>query len=142
LPNSTVCVDASVILKLVIREDGSDVARELWAHWLSEGTEVVAPRLLFYETTSALRNKVHRGLMSENDGTYGLERILKLQITLIQTPDLHTNAWQLAKRLNRPSAYDASYLAVAAARDCALWTADTRLYNAVKDGFPAIHLIG
>jgi predicted nucleic acid-binding protein len=39
----------------------------------------------------------------------------------------------LATRFNRPATYDAHYLALAEMMDCEFWTADERLFNAVRD---------
>jgi len=42
----------------------------------------------------------------------------------------------LATHFNRPTAYDAHYLALAEMLGCEFWTADRRLYNAVKEELP------
>ena len=38
-----ICVDASVALKLVLDEEGSDAAHALWAFWVAEELEIIAP---------------------------------------------------------------------------------------------------
>jgi predicted nucleic acid-binding protein len=142
LTNSTICIDASVLLKLVVDEEASDLANDLWARWVAEGTEIVAPPLIYYETTSSLRNKVYRGLLPADQAAIALEEAFNLRVALVEPMDMHLNAWQLATRFNRPVTYDATYLAIAEAFDCPLWTADRRLFNAVKEQFPAINLVG
>ena len=42
----------------------------------------------------------------------------------------------------REERVDAYYLALAEMERCEFWTADERLYNSVKDGFPLIHWLG
>ena len=48
----------------------------------------------------------------------------------------------MAKRFNRPQAYDSHYLALAEMLGLELWTADERLYNAVKDALPWVKWLG
>ncbi|MBI3649797.1 MAG: type II toxin-antitoxin system VapC family toxin [Acidobacteria bacterium] len=48
---------------------------------------------------------------------------------------------EIARKLGRQNAYDASYLALAEKLGCELWTLDGPLYrNAIGQGF-AVHLI-
>jgi predicted nucleic acid-binding protein len=56
--------------------------------------------------------------------------------------DSHRRSLALAAELDIASAYDAHYLALAEELDCELWTADSRLYNAVRDRFPRIRMLG
>lgn len=44
--------------------------------------------------------------------------------------------WELAQKYNRPTAYDASYLALAEDAGCELWTADGRLVKAAAGTLP------
>ena len=44
--NATVCVDASVLIKLVVEEPGSDRADRLWASWIQEDVQVIIRRPL------------------------------------------------------------------------------------------------
>jgi predicted nucleic acid-binding protein len=45
----------------------------------------------------------------------------------------------LAQQYNLPATYDAHYLALAEHEKCEYWTADTRLWNAVRDKLPWVH---
>jgi predicted nucleic acid-binding protein len=60
MSKSLVCVDASLVLKLVLPEDHSDRAQRLWKNWLVDGIQPISPRLLFYEVTSVLCKHAHR----------------------------------------------------------------------------------
>ncbi len=55
------------------------------------------------------------------------------------TPNLR--AMILAERFQQPAAYDTQYLALAELEECELWTTDTRVWRAVKDQFPRLHLL-
>jgi predicted nucleic acid-binding protein len=71
-----------------------------------------------------------------------LEALLSLNISTLSLAGLHRTAWELATRLDQPTAYDAHYLALAQALDCPFWTADRRLYQATRDTLPGVNLLG
>lgn len=142
MSRSPVCIDASLVVALVTAEAQSERALALWTEWMQGDVEVVAPVLLRYEVTSALRRKVVRGVMSTQDARRALEEALSLDIELLDPPQLSLRAFDLAGQLNRPATYDAHYLALTETVDGELWTADERLYNAIREGFPAIRWLG
>jgi len=143
---SSACVDANIIIKLVVEEADSDQADALWESWIRNDVQVISPSLLCYETTAVLRKKVYRNQLSESIAEKALSAALNLldqQVSLVvSTVELHRRAWKLAHRLNRPTAYDAHYLALAETESCEFWTADERLYNSVKEKFPFIRWLG
>jgi len=103
---------------------------------------VIAPALLHYEVTSALWRKVVRGAMSLSDARRALEVALSLGIKFLNPPELSLHAFDLAARLDRPTAYEAHYLALAELMQGEFWTADERLYNAIRKDFPNIRWLG
>lgn len=137
-----VCVDANLVLKLVLIEADSVQAETLWAQWVSQDREIVAPYLLAFEVTSVIRAKVHREVISSESGDRAFDAVHGLGVKLLHPDDLHRRAWQLAKRFNCPQAYDSHYLALADSLGLELWTADERLYNAVKDALPWVKWLG
>lgn len=139
MPNSPVCVDASIVVALVTPESQSEQALALWAVWMSRDVEVIAPHLLRYEVASALWRKAARGLMQIEDARQALSVALSLDITFLDPPELPLRAFDLADRLNRPTTYDMCYLALTEIVGGEFWTADERLFNAVRETFPAIH---
>ena len=128
--NSWVCVDANIVLKLVLQEADSDKAYCLWNTWLDQRYRPVAPYLFPIELASVLRKHVYRGVISAAYGRDALDSALAFNVTLLTFSSLSQCAWQLAEKLNRPTAYDAHYLALAELLHCDFWTADRRLYNA------------
>jgi predicted nucleic acid-binding protein len=50
--------------------------------------------------------------------------------------------YELAEEFNRPTAYDAQYLALAERLSCDFWTADERMSNAVSGKFLSIRWLG
>ena len=140
--NSPVCIDASLGLKLVLTEIDSAQVRTLWERWIQNEVQIVAPLLYLYESISAIRGQVYRGLISQEQGTVAFRALLAQRITLSAPPELYERAWNLASQLNRPKAYDCYYLALAELLDCEFWTADERLFNAVKQQLPWVKWIG
>ena len=142
MQRSLVCVDASVIISLVTPENQSLKTLNLWAKWMQEDICVVAPLLLKYEVTSALRRKVVRGIMSYEDARRSLETVSSLDIEFFDQSELSLRAYDMASRFNLPTAYDAYYLAVAEILECEFWTSDERLYNAFSGNFSNLCWIG
>jgi predicted nucleic acid-binding protein len=138
----TICVDASLTLKLVLPEADRDLARALWADWLSQRAILIAPKLWGYEVTSVLRNRVHRGLLAPEAANAAFTFLHRLPIQLRDPAGLHEKAWELAKRFNRPNAYDSHYLALATLTACPFWTTDERLFNAVRSELGWIKWLG
>jgi hypothetical protein len=46
---------------------------------------------------------------------------------------LQQKAWDLASKYGLPHTFYAQYLAVAEMEDCELWTANSRLFDSIKD---------
>lgn len=85
------------------------------------------PHLIDSEVASALRRRVLAGQVSEDHGWSALDTWRRLAATRYPIHGLLERVWQLRTNL---SAYDAGYVALAEALDCALLTADNRLARA------------
>ena len=139
---SWVCIDANVVLKLVLNEEYSEQADALWSDFKSQAYTIIAPPLAIYEIAAVLRQTVHRGEIDPGEGREALAAILQLGIGTIEPVDLHLQAYDLATRFNLPATYDASYLVVAESLGCEFWTADRRLVNAVSRDLPWVKWLG
>lgn len=137
-----ICVDASFALKLVLSEADSDLAQSEWQNWLHSGMEIATPDLFIYETTSVLRNRVFRKEITQREADEALEILAGLEITYHQPAAIRQSAWDMARGINRPTAYDTFYLALAQQEGCPFWTGDRRLYNAVKSRLKWVHVLG
>jgi predicted nucleic acid-binding protein len=142
MPRSPVCVDANIVIKLVVPEPDRPLALALWEKWLSEDREIVAPYLFSFEITSAIWRKAKRGLMSVEEAREAIHGALMLGVRLLHPSGISLRAFDLAARFDRPAAYDAHYLALAEMMEGEFWTADERLYSAVRDDFPNIRWLG
>jgi predicted nucleic acid-binding protein len=139
--DETVCVDASLIVALLMPERYTSQATHLWETWVSQDSRIVAPSLLGYEVTSALYRKAFQGVITPKDGQSALRQFVALNIEMLTLPELHFSATVLARQFNRPNTYDAYYLALSSHLDAPLWTADERLYNTVKDALPFVRWV-
>ena len=123
-----VVVDASLAVKWVLNEAGSDAALALLEEWVRAGVEMVAPPLLSYEGANVLHQRVRRGTLAPADALALWDDFQTIPLSYQTNPgDLIGAAIALAHRLGWPAAYDAAYLALADAREAVLWTADRKL---------------
>jgi len=129
--STTVCVDASVILRYVLQPENASI-QKLWQKWMEEEVNLAAPSLLFYEVTNALYQQQRNNILSAETIWETLELSLQLPIALVNEVNLHVKAREIAMRYNLPATYDAHYLALAEWMEVDLWTADMRLVNSLK----------
>ena len=127
-----VIIDASVAIKAILPNPLQEHCRTLVQSFIE--VQPVAPALWIYETTSAISKAVHFEQLTNNEGRQALEQVEALRVRLF-VPDIeqNRNAYDWTRRLNRASAYDSFYLALAQALECDFWTADRRLFNALRD---------
>jgi predicted nucleic acid-binding protein len=97
---------------------------------------------LRYEVVAVSRKAVYQGRVTSEEGLRARDRLLSYPIELYFDDDLLKRSYELATAYNRPTAYDAQYLALAERLECAFWTADERLFNAVKDRSSHIRWLG
>lgn len=133
------CVDASLAIKWLSYEPGSDTA----IAWLNAhaGDEIIAPVLLPMEAASVLRQKVCRGEMSAGEALQALKLLERLNIRLFWDWSLLERAFSLAAELDQPTAYDMVYLALAEKEGAELWTADARFASAATRRYSQVRHI-
>ncbi len=137
-----ICIDASVVVRLVTGAPTEITESELWQAWLEGEAEVIAPTLLFFEVANALHRYAVHGELLDEEVEEALEAALALEIRLHGGPDIHRRALRLARRLDLPTTYDAHYLAVAERSRATFWTTDARLVRAVQPALPWVRLLG
>ncbi len=130
MTNSSVCVDASFVLRLLTSAEPTAVPVTMWVALHDQGHQAVAPTLLFSEVVNALHRYVVRGQMPAATAAELLELALSLDIQLFNEADLYLQALRLAQEIALPAAYDSHYVALARRLGAALWTADQRLARA------------
>lgn len=93
----------------------SDPVAALLARWQRERAALIAPALLAFEVTSALRRLVYLKRISPARGEEALSPFLRLPIRLSSRRGLFPLAYRLAQIVG-----------------CEFWTADERLYHAAR----------
>lgn len=140
--NSSVCVDASFILRTLVPGPYSPQALALYTKWYAQRVLLVAPALLPFEVTAVLRRQVYLEQLLPEEGEAAFVAFRAIRIRLYSRSGLLSRAWELAKAFNRPRTYDMAYLAVAESLGVDFWTADERLYNAVKEKLLYVRWVG
>jgi len=118
---TTLVIDASVAIKWVVPEEGSEAATAIKAR-----ARLIAPELLLPECANILWKKVQRGELSRDEAVLAARLLLVANIELLSTRPLIEPATRIAVELQHP-AYDCTYLALAQAQNCRFVTADERL---------------
>ena len=131
-----VIVDASIALKWVIAEDGSDRAARLL-----DGRPLHAPWLLLTEAANALWVIQRRGTIDGDDAADALARLRTAPLLFPASDgDLVGQALRLARLLDHP-AYDCVYLALAVERRLPVVTADRRFATAAGRNADTVELV-
>ena len=123
----TLVVDASVAVKWVLPEAGSDRAAAIRA----ADDDLIAPSLVYAEIGNAIWRAVVRGEVPAAEARRDLKVAVGHYRRIIPLAELADRALELAMRLRHPI-YDCFYLALAERERCALITADRRLIAAAK----------
>jgi len=119
-------VDASVALKWVIDEEGSEAASALAAESLS------SPSLILAECANALWAKALRREITSAEVLERLELLRAAPVLLVPLEELVEDATRLAVALGHP-VYDCLYLALAVREKTRLVTADQRFARVVRE---------
>lgn len=109
---------------------------------LSQAGEIalLAPDLILTEFANLAAKKVRRRQISARQAKEGFEFLENSTLMLSETRPLLARALELALR-HHMSLWDCVYIALAIERDCALITADRRLFNAGTGRHPVIRLL-
>jgi len=116
-----IVVDASVVVDAIT---GSDRHAERIRDRLEQEDELAAPHLLDLEVLQALRRLVHRGELTAERGTAGVQDLAELALSRFAHEPFIDRIWELREML---SGCDAAYLALAEAIAIPLVTCDAAL---------------
>lgn len=123
-------LDASVAIKLVTTEPGSELAEPLLQ------SELHVPDLLFAEAANIVWKKTTRGELTAFLASQSLEVLGQMRLSVTSSQGLMAASLQLAREIGHP-AYDMFYVALAWRLGIPLITADTRLVNKVRQLTPS-----
>lgn len=120
-------VDASTIVAaILIDEIFSKPAHILIEYYRLNKIEIIAPTLLSYEVTNAIRSSVLRKRVFQKDIVQLIKAYKGLKIPLFGPDEQHIIS--IATHANI-SIYDSTYLSLAIANNILLVTADKKLFN-------------
>jgi predicted nucleic acid-binding protein len=131
-----VVLDASLMVAVVSGDPRADAVSARLAGWLASGDELHAPAMTPFEVANGLTRLVAAGAMPHDRVGLAWEAVEDLPVTYHPLRD-GSAVVSLARRLERQSAYDAAYLALALELGGVCWTLDGRLVgNAARLGLP------
>ena len=119
-------VDASVAIKWVVEEPGTDAALSIRA-----AGRLVAPELWVAECANILWKKVRRGEFSADQALAAAELLEAAGVEVMAGEPALSQVVRLATTLDHP-AYDCVYLALAADNGWTMVTADDRLLERLR----------
>jgi len=118
-------VDASVLVA-ALADDGADGDT---ARARLRDEELAAPELVDLEVVSVLRRQLSAGTLDARRAQLAVEDLWDLPMQRASHRPLLARCWELRDNL---TIYDAAYVALAEALECALVTADTHLADAPR----------
>lgn len=124
-----IIIDASVLIKEILEENGSDLVDELvQAHLKGELTLMSTPLLTF-----EFFNVISRAIADDGEVKVAFQRFKKMKIGKLD-PDDKNIYWAITNvcKNSKISYYDASYHALAKSLDGIFLTADERYYDLMK----------
>ncbi|CAN7344839.1 type II toxin-antitoxin system VapC family toxin [Bosea sp. LjRoot9] len=121
----TLIVDASIAIKWVVEEDGTQAAVDLRSRF-----RFAAPELLIAECANILWKKTQRGELMRDEAVLAARLLERSGVALLSMTGLLERATSLAIELSHP-AYDCVYLAAAAQMGARFVTANDRLLRVI-----------
>lgn len=130
---SELCVDASVVVKLVLKGESYRVtARRLLRDSIVNNVTLIAPAFFVCEADSAIRKRVYEGKLSLTDAKKAFAGLDKVTVQILTHQNLRQRAREIAGQFNLRTVYDATYAGLAELRGCEFWTADKVFYDMVN----------
>jgi predicted nucleic acid-binding protein len=139
---SDIVLDSGILIASVFPETFTPQAKQFIKQLQVANAILHAPSLLRYEVVAVSRKAVYQGRVTAEEGVRARDWLLSYPITLHMDDQLLKRGYELATEHNRPTAYDAQYLALAERLSCDFWTTDKRMFNAIKDRFSGIFWLG
>ena len=134
-------IDASIVVMVLFPEPLTPKADALLEDAQRLRVRLVAPYVLPFEVTNAIRRHMRREGLSLQDALASLDDFLAQPIDLEIGHDLHSAALRLTEAYSL-GGHDAHYVALAQQLDSAFWTADERIIRAVAERLRFVRFIG
>lgn len=130
-----IVVDSNLLIVLVSNDARSHLAQKQFEYWITQDIKLHAPLLAHYEIANAFTRLISAGMFPQEQLVTAFNYLGNLPITYHSITE-EPRIIEIALSLERQSAYDAAYIALAEALSAELWTLDKRLYrNAITREF-------
>ena len=123
---NTLVIDASIAVKWVVEENGTEETLVL-----RQKAKLIAPELLVAECANILWKKVQRNELSTEEAFLAARLLQGAEIELLPTRSLLEVATKISIEIGHP-AYDCVYLALAVQNKCQFVTADERFLRKLR----------
>jgi len=140
MQRSSLIVDASVVVKWILPEEGHEEAIRIQQRYQDEEIDVFAPYLLASEVANVLWKRARRGDLSAHAAERCFQQFLNDSPVLLDSAAVSASALSLSLAHGHP-VYDCLYLAWALDQRCDLITADEKFFHALRTAFPCIQLL-
>jgi len=124
-----VVIDASVVVKWFVEEEGSEEALKVRDRYVEGEIQIIAPELITFEVLNALYFK---RLFSEDELKQISEALEAYSFSLYPLRGEYARKAVEISYENDITLYDASYVALAIVRDTFAYTADEKLVRKLK----------
>lgn len=144
-----VCLDSSVLVKMLTWEDGSETAARLMDRIIEDDRIIILPSFAWVEVGSVLRQKVARKEIDQGEAEIAWDKFCSLKLSAYDDDqELWSLAWSVSVAENLSTLYDAAFLAVAelatkksGSGPCLFWTADEKLVNSLQGRKDCVRLL-
>ena len=131
----SIVLDANLLVALISGDPRGDQVSKSMLSWIDRGIDLHAPELAKYEVANALTRLIVGNAFPADRADEAWNDLLVLPITYHALTGT-SRVIEISLGLNRQSAYDAAYLALAESLEAGLYTLDGPLYrNAGGQGF-------
>lgn len=133
MPVNETCVDASLIVKLALRDETLRFqARRLMEDVIATDTDMIAPPIFESELDGIVRRRVYEGRLTQAQAQLAYDALDAIEVITLNPAGLRQRAREIASQFNQRVVYDSTYAALAELRGCDFWTADRAFYEVVR----------
>lgn len=131
MPKAAV-VDASVIVKWFVEEEGSERALEIRNKYIEGEIKLIAPEIIIFEVLNALH---YKKLFSADEMKEISEALDAFSFELYSLVGEYAKKTIEAAYENNITIYDASYLSLAMMKETYMYAADVKIREKLKDKY-------
>lgn len=144
--NNCICLDSSVLVKVLVPEEDSEKATALLQKIVESQQVIVLPAFAWAEIGTVLQKKRRKGELTVTEADELWQEFREFPgIEYITDHSVMNRAWKISRYFGFPTMYDAAFLAVAeiiaerTGDTCEYWTADEKLINQLNGRREYVH---